>query len=153
MFSDTHQHQRKEEDRENQKVDPSWLEHASMDSNRVVRDTCVRRRRNSVGISRGRIWDEKNGERTYMPGVGGKWTWGVGGNGMPLGVEGDNPGVPIAPGEFDGTWGQEPYAWERWARGREEEDLREGRGRGWKVLWATWELMMGWCRWCREYYE
>ena len=58
-----------------------------------------------------------------MPGVGGKWTWGVGGSGIPV--------VPMAPGELDGTWGQEPYAWERWARvPREEEDLREGRGRG-----------------------
>jgi hypothetical protein len=36
---------------------------------------------------------------------------------MPLGVAGydeagDNAGVPIALGAPDGTWGQEPYAWE-----------------------------------------
>ena len=82
-----------------------------------------------------------------MPDIGGKWTCGVGGNGMmplALGVAagyddgenagesaGESAGVPRALGAPDGTWGQEPYAcaWERYARGR-DEDLREGRGSG-----------------------
>jgi hypothetical protein len=76
-----------------------------------------------------------------MPGDGGKWTWGVGGNGMLFGHDvGDNAEVAIAVDGPDGAWGQEPYAWERWARGR-EEDLREGRGSGQKDLWPTCELM------------
>lgn len=47
-----------------------------------------------------------------MPGDGGKWTCGVGGNGMPLGHDavGDNAGVPIAADGPDVGWGQEPYA-------------------------------------------
>jgi hypothetical protein len=68
-----------------------------------------------------------------MPGVGGKWTWGVGGNGMPFeyDVEGNDETLPVAPGapEAEGTCGQEPYACDRYALGR-EEDLRDGRGGG-----------------------
>ena len=61
-----------------------------------------------------------------MPGDGGKWTCGVGGNGIPFGHDGAD-GVPIAAVVPDGTWGQEPYAWGRYCLGR-EEDLREERG-------------------------
>lgn len=48
-----------------------------------------------------------------MPGDGGKWTWGVGGNGIPFGEDvADNAGVPIVADGLDGTWGwgwgQEP---------------------------------------------
>jgi hypothetical protein len=54
-----------------------------------------------------------------MPGVG-KWTWGVGSNGVPF--RHDNGGIPIMVGGLDGTWGwgwgQEPYAWEKYTQGQ-----------------------------------
>lgn len=65
-----------------------------------------------------------------MPGDGGKWTCGMGGNGMPFGHDAADAEAPIVAGWPDGTWGQEPYAWgERYGLGR-VEDLREERGRG-----------------------
>ena len=55
---------------------------------------------------------------------------------MPFGHDAADAGAPIVAGWPDGTWGQEPYAWERYGRGR-EEDLREERGKGLKDLWPT----------------